>query len=41
MLDCIIQENDLMPLFKQHGIGETDIIFIKVSPRSLKPDYSV
>jgi len=29
MLDTIIRENDLMPLFRQHGIEEKDIVFVK------------
>ena len=31
MLDHIIKENDLMPVFKSFGLTEQDIIFVKVS----------
>ena len=29
MFDYLIKENKLMPVFKQHGLTETDIIFVK------------
>ena len=29
MLDNIIKEHNLLPLFKQHGLGENDVVFIK------------
>ena len=30
MLDYIIKENDLMPVFKKSGLNEQDITFVKV-----------
>ena len=35
MLDYIIEEHDLMPKFREHGLCEKDVIFIKVPGGSL------
>ena len=36
MLDYIIEEHDLMPKFREHGLCEKDVIFIKVSVNFLR-----
>ena len=32
LLDLIIEENDLMPVFQRYRLTDIDIIFIKVIP---------